>query len=109
VERLQQEVDLRAASMYPATIADVGPPPRGRRPNLPTTRQCRAALEQSLREAVALGDDHLGPEHLLLGMLRQPQAGATRVLRLLGRRPEDVLASLDRGLVTRGGRAGSSA
>jgi Clp amino terminal domain, pathogenicity island component len=34
------------------------------------SRAAREALEQSLREAVQLGDSHLGVEHLLLALLR---------------------------------------
>lgn len=56
--------------------------PRGDR--LPVSAPARAAFEQSLREAVARGDERLGPEHLLLALLRDRDGGAAEVLGSLG-------------------------
>lgn len=50
----------------------------------------RAALEDSLREAVRLHDSHLGVEHLLLALVRDPQGPAGRALTAMGVAPEDV-------------------
>jgi ClpA/ClpB-like protein len=50
----------------------------------------RAVLEQSLREAVARGDAHIGPEHLLLALLRDDSGGAARTLGELGIDPDAV-------------------
>jgi hypothetical protein len=65
-----------------------GEPGEGGR--VPVSEQARAALEQSLREAVRLGDSHLGVEHLLLALLRDPEAPAARLLGQLGVPPERV-------------------
>jgi len=56
--------------------------PRGDR--VPVSAAARAAFEQSLREAVARGDEKLGPEHLLLALLRDRRGGALEVLGRLG-------------------------
>lgn len=57
---------LILASVQPATKA---PPPAGS--ELPyTERLLRQVLPLAAQEAQALGDDHLGTEHLLLGILR---------------------------------------
>jgi hypothetical protein len=61
---------------------------RGRR--VPIAQAGRAALEQSLREARRLGHAHLGPEHLLLGVLRDDDGAASEALRRTGRSPEDL-------------------
>ena len=50
--------------------------------------RARATLEDSLREAVALHDSHLGVEHLLLALLRDPGAPAGRALSELGVAPD---------------------
>jgi ATP-dependent Clp protease ATP-binding subunit ClpC len=50
----------------------------------------RSVLEQSLREAVARGEHHLGPEHLLLALLREDVGGAARTLAELGIDPDVV-------------------
>jgi ATP-dependent Clp protease ATP-binding subunit ClpC len=50
----------------------------------------RAVLEQSLREAVARGDAHIGPEHLLLALLRDDVGGAARTLGELGVDPDAI-------------------
>ena len=51
---------------------------------LPISRPARAALEQSLREALRLRHAHLGVEHLLLALLREEAGAAVRILESLG-------------------------
>jgi hypothetical protein len=62
--------------------------PAGKR--VPISSQSREALEQSLREARRLGHRHLGVEHLLLGLLRDPHGSACAILRDAGASPEDL-------------------
>jgi hypothetical protein len=50
----------------------------------------RSVLEQSLREAVARGEGFIGPEHLLLALLREDVGGAARTLSELGIDPDVV-------------------
>jgi Clp amino terminal domain, pathogenicity island component len=60
----------------------------------------RSVLEQSLREAIARGESHIGPEHLLLALLREDAGGAARTLAELGVDPDairDRLAGAPRG------------
>jgi ATP-dependent Clp protease ATP-binding subunit ClpA len=40
---------------------------------LPFAAESKKTLELALREAVALGDRHIGPEHVLLGLSRNQQ------------------------------------
>lgn len=47
-------------------------------------REARSVLEQSLREAVRLGDTRLGVEHLLLALLRDERGSAVGALDALG-------------------------
>jgi hypothetical protein len=53
----------------------------------PATRE---ALEQSLREAVQLGDSHLGVEHLLLALLRDSSGSPWKLLEKVEVSPDDV-------------------
>jgi ATP-dependent Clp protease ATP-binding subunit ClpA len=52
--------------------------PRGG--HIPFTPRAKKVLELSLREAVALGHDHIGPQHILLGILREGEGVAARLL-----------------------------
>ena len=45
--------------------------------------RAQLAVEGAAREAEALGQCVIGTEHLLLGILRQPECGACRALRAL--------------------------
>ena len=56
----------------------------------PISAAARRALEQSLREALARGDPHLGVEHVLLAVLRDARGGAARTLAALGVAPAAV-------------------
>ena len=64
------------------------------------SRAAKKALELSLREALARGDRHIGPEHLLLGVLRDPGDGVGALLRRRERTPEAVRAALIEALRT---------
>jgi prophage maintenance system killer protein len=50
----------------------------------PFTPQVKRALELSLREALSLGHNYVGPEHVLLGLLREKRGIGARVLTGLG-------------------------
>lgn len=74
--------DLRAeldASMEPAT--EPGPE------HLPFTRLSKASLEAAAREALAMGHNYIGCEHLLLGLLATEDGLASQVLRRMGLEP----------------------
>jgi ATP-dependent Clp protease ATP-binding subunit ClpC len=47
---------------------------------IPFTPRAKKVLELSLREALALGDDYIGTEHILLGLVRENEGVALRVL-----------------------------
>jgi ATP-dependent Clp protease ATP-binding subunit ClpC len=52
--------------------------------HIPFTPEAKKALELSLREAVQLGHQYIGTEHLLLGLIREGDSVAGRVLAELG-------------------------
>ncbi len=47
---------------------------------LPFTPDAKRALEESMAEASAMGDDYIGTEHLLLGLIAATRGVASRVL-----------------------------
>ncbi|KAL5979407.1 ATP-dependent Clp protease ATP-binding subunit ClpA cd4b, chloroplastic [Asimina triloba] len=51
---------------------------------IPFTPRAKRVLELSLEEARALGHNYIGSEHLLLGLLREGEGVAARVLENLG-------------------------
>ncbi|MFC4949807.1 Clp protease N-terminal domain-containing protein [Pseudonocardia sp. GCM10023141] len=74
--------------------------------HIPFTPRAKKVLELSLREAIRLGVNHIGPEHLLLGILREGDGVGAQVL-LSGDRTVDeireaVLAVADRPTSTAG-------
>lgn len=52
--------------------------------NAPFTPRAKKVLELSLREALQLGHSYIGTEHLLLGLVREGEGVAARVLQALG-------------------------
>ena len=52
--------------------------------HIPFTPRAKKALELSLREALQLGHNHIGTEHLLLGLIREGEGVAAQVLTELG-------------------------
>ena len=56
-------------------------PPRG---HIPFTLRAQKTLELSIREALGLHSKHIGPEHLLLALLRVREGRAAQILVDLG-------------------------
>jgi Clp amino terminal domain, pathogenicity island component len=52
--------------------------------HIPFTPRAKKALELSLREAMALGHNYIGTEHILLGLIREGEGVAAQVLVKLG-------------------------
>jgi ATP-dependent Clp protease ATP-binding subunit ClpA len=69
----------------------------------------RAALRNALVEALEYGHNYIGTEHILLGLIRDPDAPAARILSQLGAEPTETkvrISELLRGFTT--GPAGGS-
>jgi ATP-dependent Clp protease ATP-binding subunit ClpA len=63
------------------TIGPASAPATGSRPFTPRAKK---VLELSLREALQLGHDYIGTEHMLLGLIREGEGVAAKVLVNLG-------------------------
>jgi ATP-dependent Clp protease ATP-binding subunit ClpC len=71
---------------------------------IPLTPRAKKALELSLQESLQLGHDHIGTEHILLGLIREDEGVAAQALAKLGvdqdQVREQVCQLLDRELQT---------
>jgi hypothetical protein len=79
VERVREAV----AAALPAG-GEVGP---GR---IPFSDEGKAAIEATLAEALRLGHNYIGTEHLLLGLYVEPPSAAVRILDSLGLDRDDL-------------------
>jgi ATP-dependent Clp protease ATP-binding subunit ClpC len=52
--------------------------------HIPFTPRAKKVLELSLREALSLGDDHIGTEHLLLGLVAEADGLGAQIVARLG-------------------------
>jgi ATP-dependent Clp protease ATP-binding subunit ClpC len=52
--------------------------------HIPFTPRAKKVLELSLREALQLGHNYIGTEHILLGLVREGEGVAAQVLQMLG-------------------------
>ena len=63
------------------TIGQGQATPRG---HIPFTSRAKKVLELALREALQLGHNYIGTEHILLGLIREGEGVAAQVLQSLG-------------------------
>ena len=71
--------------------------------HLPFAPQNKKVLELSLREALQLGCNYIGTEHILLGLVREGESGAAQVLAGWGAHLEAVRQEVARQLAAGGG------
>ncbi|HTJ72157.1 MAG TPA: Clp protease N-terminal domain-containing protein [Actinospica sp.] len=82
------DVSLDAVREQVTTIIGTGErTPTG---HIPFTPRAKKVLELALREALQLGTDYIGTEHLLLGLIREGQGVAAQVLAKLGKSLDEV-------------------
>ncbi len=62
--------------------------------HIPFTPRAKKVLELSLREALQMGHNYIGTEHILLGLIREGEGVAARVLQNLGADAERVRAQI---------------
>jgi len=60
---------------------------RGPSGHIPFTPRAKTVLELSLREALRLGDNHIGTEHILLALTGEAEGGVAEVLARFGADP----------------------
>jgi ATP-dependent Clp protease ATP-binding subunit ClpA len=58
--------------------------------HIPFTPRAKKVLELSLREALQLGHNYIGTEHLLLALVREGEGVAIQVLKTLGVEPQII-------------------
>ena len=86
------EISLDAAREQVVEIVGTGAGmPSG---HIPFTPRTKKVLELSLREAQRLGDDHIGTEHILLGLTREGDGVGAQVLVRLGANLDRVQAQV---------------
>ena len=68
----------------------VGSSPEPSAAQIPFTPRAKKVLELALREALSLGHNYIGPEHILLGLTRENEGVASRILLDLGADAERI-------------------
>jgi ATP-dependent Clp protease ATP-binding subunit ClpC len=78
-------VDLRKVREWVEKIVQFGPPSDlSDWSRLPLTPRAKKAIDHAYDESRCLKHNHIGPEHLLLGLLREEEGVAAQVLMHLG-------------------------
>ena len=85
----QFDIDLRKVRLEVEKLIQQGPDmvTMGK---LPHTPRVKKVVEYSMEEARLLNDNHVGTEHLLLGLLRESEGVAAQVLVNLGLQLDEV-------------------
>ena len=87
-ERGLDEPVLRAAVEKVAGAGAPGMPEQG------LTLGARKAIEKAVADADALGHGYVGTEHILLGILRQPECSGTRAIAAAGVEPNELYTDI---------------
>jgi hypothetical protein len=75
----------------------------------PFTPRSKKVLELALREALQLGHNYIGTEHILLGLVRENEGVASQMLSGMGVEADDVYEQVIRDLTGEPGRRSASA
>ena len=94
--RALQSLDITVEVVRPQVAQLVGPAVEVAPGQIPFTPRSKKVLELSLREAVSLGHNHIGTEHLLLALMRESEGIAAQILVELGADDEAVRHAVGR-------------
>lgn len=92
--RVLAEAGVTLDAVRAEILEVVGAGQRAPSGHIPLTPRAKKVLELALREALAVGSDHIGTEHLLLGLIREGEGVGAQVLGRLGGGLDAVRASV---------------
>src|SRR5438067_4550101 len=102
--RALESLDITAEKVRAQVIRIVGSGEEVSSGQIPFTPRAKKVLELSLREALSLGHNYIGTEHILLGLVRENEGVAARILLDFDADSEKIRNELIRMLSGPGGR-----
>jgi hypothetical protein len=78
--RVLESLDITLERVRAQVVRIVGPGEEVTEGQIPFTPRAKKVLELALREALSLGHNYIGTEHILLGMTRENEGVAARIL-----------------------------
>jgi ATP-dependent Clp protease ATP-binding subunit ClpC len=79
-----ESLDIDLAAVRDEVVKIIGQGQQSPPGHIPFTPRAKKVLELSLREALQLGHNYIGTEHILLGLIREGEGVAAQVLQSLG-------------------------
>ena len=87
--RVFDKLEISVEEVRAAVVRIVGSGEEVPQGQIPFTPRAKKVLELALREALSLGHNYIGTEHILLGLIREQEGVATRILLDSRRRPRE--------------------
>jgi ATP-dependent Clp protease ATP-binding subunit ClpC len=103
--RVLDALEVSAEEVRAAVVRIVGSGEESPQGQIPFTPRAKKVLELALREALSLGHNYIGTEHILLGLVREDEGVAARILLDLDAEPEKIRNEVMRTLSGPGRRA----
>ncbi|WP_329520273.1 Clp protease N-terminal domain-containing protein [Spirillospora sp. NBC_01491] len=97
--RVRRNLEARTGDPRAADAGGEAATGPGEGPGLRFGDAASAALKLAANEAIALGHNYIGCEHLLLGLVAEPDGAAGQVLRDLGAEPKTVRRTVESALM----------
>ena len=88
--RVFDKLEISVEEVRAAVVRIVGSGEEVPQGQIPFTPRAKKVLELALREALSLGHNYIGTEHILLGLIREEEGVATRILLDLDADPEKI-------------------
>jgi len=82
--KILESSDIELADLRAELVGSLGPATEAVEGHIPFTPLAKRALESTAKEALTLGHNYIGCEHLLLGLLGTEDGLASQVLRRMG-------------------------
>jgi ATP-dependent Clp protease ATP-binding subunit ClpC len=106
--RVLESLDITVERVRTQVVRIVGSGEEVTSGQIPFTPRAKKVLELALREALSLGHNYIGTEHILLGLVRENEGVAARILLDFDADSEKIRNEVVRMLSGPGGRRGGS-
>ena len=107
--RVLESLDITVERVRAQVVRIVGSGEEVTSGQIPFTPRAKKVLELALREALSLGHNYIGTEHILLGLVRENEGVAARILLDFDADSEKIRNEVIRMLSGPGGRRGQGA